>query len=110
VTILNLPRDDLGRQRLKEANALGTAAPPVSPAMGAAPLGPRVAPGRGLPAAPGSAPPPERRRGERRHGGDRRGAARPVLLDTRSPYPRRTRDRRRDEAGTHAAAGLDVYS
>lgn len=109
MTILNIPRDDLGRQRLERANALGTAAPPVTPAVGAAPPGPRAVPGRSVP-LPGSAPPPERRRGERRHGSDRRAEARPVLLDTRSPYPRRTRDRRRDEAGTHAAAGLDVYS
>lgn len=109
MTILNIPRDDLGRQRLEEANAARGAAQPIAPVTAATPLGPRPAPGRNA-ASPRKLPPAERRGGDRRRAGDRRAEARPVLLDTRSPYPRRTRDRRRSDDRARAAASLDVYS
>lgn len=109
--VINLPRDDLGKQRLEEANAARNAAQPVASLAAAPALIPHAPPHRSS-AARQATPPVERRHGDRRRGMERRNQVQTVLLDTRSPYPRRTHDRRRSLDTGHArrAMALDVYS
>jgi hypothetical protein len=111
VIVINLPRDDLGKQRLEEVNAARNAAQPVASLAAAPALAPHAPPHRS-PTVRQATPPVERRHGDRRRGAERRSQAQAVLLDTRSPYPRRTHDRRCSADTGHAqrVMGLDVYS
>lgn len=106
--MINLPRDDLGVQRLKEANAARSATAPVSPVTTGSIVGSQPSPTPAIPVAP----PEERRRVERRHGQGRRGQSQPTLLDTRSHYERRTHERRQQATpqGEHYhPLGINVY-
>ena len=111
--VINLPRDDLGILRLKVANAAKAEAPVTSIAAttSIARLGSQTAvPTPHNPVAERV----ERRRGERRQSCQRRGQARHavVLLDTRSHYERRTRERRlqaTDLRQHYRPLGVDVH-
>jgi hypothetical protein len=106
--VINLPRDDLGVLRLKEANAAkattAVSSLTATPRVGSQPYH--------IPSTPVAAP-EERRRGERRRARQRRGQGRhaAVLLDTRSRYERRTHERRHESAGQgqqYSPQGIDV--
>lgn len=101
--VSNIPRDDLGTQRLEEANAARTATTPVAPPAASATVRPH-APPPGIPTAYSE----DRRRGERRRNEARRGRDQSILLDTRSHHERRTRERRRHSA-PHQALGINAY-
>ena len=109
--VINLPRDDLGVLRLKEANAAKSTAPVASLAATAGIDSQASTPTPSMPVAA----PEERRRGERRQGRQRRGQGRQtaVLLDTRSHYERRTHERRHNVTaqGTqhYQPLGIDVH-
>lgn len=107
--VINLPRDDLGLLRLKDADAARAAAP-VASLTAATRLGSQSPPTPSIPVAV----PEERRRGDRRQGRQRRGQNRQtaVLLDTRSRYERRTRERRHkvtDQGQQYLPLGVDVH-
>lgn len=111
--VINLPRDDLGILRLKEANAAKADAPVASLAATASIARVGSQPAVPMPSSPVAAP-VERRRGERRQVRQRRGQDRlaAVLLDTRSHYERRTQERRHEVAaqGQHYnPLGIDVH-
>ena len=107
--VINLPRDDLGVLRLKEANAAKTTAE-VSSLTATPSVGSQAS---YIPSAP-AASPEERRRGERRKTRQRRGQDRQatVLLDTRSHYERRTHERRHgsdDQEQQYLPQGIDIH-
>jgi hypothetical protein len=107
--VINLPRDDLGVLRPKDANARRAVAP-VSSLAATARIGAQATPSSSTPASA----PEERRRGERRQDRQRRGHLRQaaVLLDTRSHYERRTHERRHaasDQGQRHLPRGIDIH-
>lgn len=91
MTVIYLPRDDVGVQRLQEANAARAAAP-VSSLAAASTVGPQLSPAYTIP----KTAPEERRRGERRRQRPRRSQASrtALLLDTRAHHERRIHERR----------------
>jgi len=106
VIVANIPRDDLGTQRLEDANAARGATAPVAPLDASAPLRPQ-----GSPTPIPVAPPVERRRGERRRERERRGQHQATLLDTRSHHERRTHERRQlnEPQDEQRPLGINVY-
>jgi len=107
--VINLPRDDLGVLRLKEANAAKATAA-VSSLIATPGVGSQSS---HMPSAP-AASPEERRHGERRQTHQRRGQGRQaaVLLDTRSHYERRTHERRHrstDQEQQYLPQGIDIH-
>lgn len=109
--VINLPRDDLGVLRLKEANAAKATAA-VSSLSATPSIGSQAS---HIPSAPAPSPEDEeRRRGERRRTRQRRGQGRQaaVLLDTRSHYERRTHERRHrstDPEQQYQPQGIDIH-
>jgi hypothetical protein len=106
--VINLPRDDVGVLRLKEANAAKAAAS-VSSLAAAGGIGAQA---YSPPPARPAGTPRERRRGDRRQGQERRDQDRraAVLLDTRSHHERRTQERRQhtDTGQRSSPRGVDV--
>lgn len=106
MSVVNLPRDDLGLQRLGEANAARFVTM-VAPLAAGVSVGSQTSP---IPATPMPSP-EERRHGERRRKRERRGRPQSTLLDTRSHHERRTQERRRHmgEQTGNIPIGIDIY-
>ncbi len=108
MSVINLPRDDLGVLRLQEANAARSAMAPVSPLTAGSRVSPQPSPSPYLPVTA----PEERRRGERRLRQERRGQHQQTLLDTRDHHERRTRERREQpdhQQNRQRPLGINVY-
>jgi hypothetical protein len=104
--MVNLPRDDLGVQRLREANTARTINPEVLPLTAGATVGSHSSPTPSV----ANAPPEERRRGERRQHQERRRQRQSTLLDTRAHYERRTQERRQQAMEQKGGQlGINVY-
>ena len=108
MTVINLTRDDLGVQRLREANTARAAAP-LSSLTATSMVGPHLSPAHSIPRTA----PEERRRGERRRQRPRRNQARPaILLDTRAHHERRIHERRHhaaDHGRQYQPLGIDIH-
>ena len=108
MTVVNLPRDDVGLQRLKETNTARSVTPQVMPLTAGATVGSHASATLSV----ATAPPEERRRGERRQLQERRRQQQPTLLDTRDHYERRTQERRRhamEQEMRTQSLGVNVY-
>ena len=108
MTVINLPRDDQGTERLREANAARRATTPISPISPSSRANSHSLPASSIPVVMVE----ERRRGERRHRQERRGRNQLTLLDTRSHHERRTHERRlqpADEKRAECPLGINVY-
>ena len=108
MTVVNLPRDDVGVQRLQEANAARAVTPHVLPLTAGASVGSHASATLSV----ATAPPEERRRGERRQVQERRRQQQSTLLDTRDHFERRTNDRRRNAIAHEKrpqSLGVNVY-
>lgn len=105
--LARLKRDDQAPRISKEVNAI-THYPTIEPSMVEGRLPSRAR----LYTHPKENLTPRRARKtrgtDRRNGQDRRQQNKPVLLDTRSQYPRRTRDRRLNT--TVRRRGINLYS
>lgn len=109
MTVLKLPRDDLGVLRLKQAKLTKTTAP-ASSLTATTGIGPQSSP---ISSASTSVP-EAHRRGDRCQGRDHHSQNRQaaVLLDTRNHYEKRTHERRHDSTGQeiqHLPLSIDIH-